>query len=61
MVFITSPGTSVWFLYDGWRKRQVGPGENQLLVDLGIVRPNAQGAPFVKVLSDDQLNAIPDA
>lgn len=60
MVFITAPGTTVWFLYDGWRKRPVGPGENQLLVDLGIVKPNAAGAPFVKVLSDAQLNAIPN-
>lgn len=60
MVFITSPGTTVWFLYDGWRKRPLGVGENQLLVDLGIVKPNAAGAPFVKVLTDAQVNAIPN-
>ena len=61
MIFITNQAGQNWWLYDGWRKRPLGAGENQLLVDLGIVKPGPDGKPTVKQLSDAQVNAIPDA
>lgn len=59
--FITTqgPGEGPWWLFDGFTRRPVGIGENQTLVDLGLVKPGPDGRPYVKVLAPEYLASIP--
>ncbi|MGZ6965789.1 MAG: hypothetical protein ACXVKA_16405 [Acidimicrobiia bacterium] len=53
--FITTVGTDTWWFYNGNSKRALRPGENQMLVDLGIVRFKE-----VKRIAPEILFSIPD-
>jgi hypothetical protein len=53
-VLITTDGTSVQWVTDGITRRELGPGENQLLADLGLV-PSATP----KWVPPAALNRIP--
>lgn len=59
--YITYPETQVWWITDGLTKRPLQPGEQQVLVDLGVVRPerDANGNIKPKVLTRAQVDAIP--
>lgn len=58
---IISDGRSlVQWATDGMTKRQLAPGDNQLLADMGKVEKDADNHPIVKVISKAQLDRIPD-
>lgn len=59
LALITTSGTTAWWAYDGMSKRMLAPGEPQLLVDLGLIRPETLAA-GVKWLAPDLVNAIPN-
>ena len=54
LVFITDGTQSPWWVYDGYQRRYAGPGEPQMLVDLGLAKVNQ-----VKVIAPAALAAIP--
>ena len=54
--FITTAEPGPWFLYDGFKRRTVAPGENTLLVSLGVVTD-----PTPKIVTAAQLATIPYA
>mgnify|MGYP007071621231 CR=1 FL=1 len=59
LVFITDNPNGSWWVTDGMTKRALKPGENQLLVDLGVAQ--YAGKPGgVNVIGRQQLAAIPD-
>ena len=53
-VFITDGNARPWWLYDGFTRRYVAPGEPQILVDLGIVKQN-----MVKKVAPAVIERIP--
>jgi hypothetical protein len=53
-VFITDSQNSPWFLYDGYRRRFVHPGEQDLLLKLGLVK-----ATRPIVISPAEMQRIP--
>lgn len=55
-VFVTTDGTQTWAVTDGLTKRTLGAGENQLLVDLGLVKENK-----VKWIPKAAWSRIPNA
>jgi hypothetical protein len=57
--FITDNPNGAWYVTDGMTKRPLKPGENQMLVDLGLaVYSGKPGG--VHVISSKQLAAIPN-
>ncbi len=55
--FITTQGTGdeTWWLFDGYTRRPLHAGENQILFDLGLVK----SASDVKVVANEYLSTIP--
>lgn len=61
--FIYTDGSQTWWVTDGLTKRALAPEEPQLLVDLGLVKPerDAKGNIQPKYLTPAQVERIPNA
>ncbi|MFT4284035.1 MAG: CHAP domain-containing protein [Protaetiibacter sp.] len=59
LTFITKDSSSAWYVTNGLVKRILAPGENQLLVDLGLVKWPDGIAGNVKVIGQTALDRIP--
>lgn len=60
LTFITDNPSGSWYATDGITKRRIAPGENQLLVDLGLAKWPDGRVGNVKLLSPGQLAGIPN-
>jgi hypothetical protein len=58
--FIASNAAGTWFVTNGLTKRPLAPGENQLLVDLGLVKWPDGSVGNVKIISQASLDRIPN-
>lgn len=57
--FIAAAWNDTWYVTDGLTKRPLAPGENQLLVDLGVVKWPDDKVGNVKLIPREALNRIP--
>ena len=56
--FIATDPNGAWYVTDGLTKRPLAPGENQLLVDLGVARYSGKPG-NVNLISPEQFDMIP--
>jgi hypothetical protein len=56
--FIATDPNGAWYVTDGLTKRILAPGENQLLVDLGVARYSGKPG-NVNLISPQQFDMIP--
>jgi murein DD-endopeptidase MepM/ murein hydrolase activator NlpD len=56
--FIATDPNGAWYVTDGLTKRAIAPGENQLLVDLGVARYSGKPG-NVNLISPEQFDLIP--
>lgn len=56
--FVTTDPKGSWWLTDGLTRRELGAGENQLMLDLGVVDPVAKNG-GVHMIAPAQLARIP--